>query len=110
MLTTFLNLSKDAKLMREDNLKLARVLLVHTKAPEAVVVVVVVLPGFFTLAALLGLCAEKRTFKFHLNIIHIIYTAVGVFKTSLLHKQSYFSLYNSVRKFYEDLFYYKYTV
>ena len=42
LLTTFLNLSKLAKLILEDNLKLARVLLVQTKAPEAVVVVVVV--------------------------------------------------------------------
>ena len=33
---------KEAKLIREDNLKFARVLLVQTKAPEAVVVVVVV--------------------------------------------------------------------
>ena len=37
-----MNLSKLAKLILEDNLKLARVLLVQTKAPEAVVVVVVV--------------------------------------------------------------------
>ena len=49
--------------MREDNLKFARVLLVQTKAPEAVVVVVVVLPpGLFmvVLAALVGLWAVKR--------------------------------------------------
>ena len=48
--------------MREDSLKFALVLLVQTKAPEAVVVVVVVLPGFlliFDVAALFGLCAEK---------------------------------------------------
>ena len=40
----FLNLSNEAKFIRDDNLKLALVLLVQTKAPFLVVVVVVVKP------------------------------------------------------------------
>lgn len=66
-------MSKDEKLMREDSLKFARVLLVQTKAPEAVVVVVVVLPGFlviFDVAALLVLCAEKIKNEPYHKIFH----------------------------------------
>ena len=44
LLTIFLNRSSDVKLIRDDNLKLALVLLVQTKAPFLVVVVVVVKP------------------------------------------------------------------
>ena len=44
LLTMFLNLSNEAKFIRDDNLKLALVLLVQTKAPFLVVVVVVVKP------------------------------------------------------------------
>ena len=68
-----MNLSKDEKLMREDSLKFARVLLVQTKAPEAVVVVVVVLPGFlliFDVAALFGLCAENMQNVPYHKIVH----------------------------------------
>lgn len=57
--------------MREDNLKFARVLLVQTKAPEAVVVVVVVLPpGLFivVLAALVGLWAVKDNKYFEISV------------------------------------------
>ena len=64
LLTIFLNLSNEAKFMRDDNLKLALVLLVQTKAPFLVVVVVVVKPPI----ALLGdplLLQGKINFRFN---------------------------------------------